>query len=132
MKLTTLGTLLTLAAAAVIAGALGGRLAWGVVAGALCGCAVAGLAAAWQRHVLRTRPERLVSAMAGSFLFKLAFVLMGALAFRYVPSAAERADWRSFLAAFAGAVLVVMLLATAETARLLRGAGAGGEDLEVL
>lgn len=132
MKLTTLGILSTLALAAPIAGSLGGRLAWGVVAGVMCGCAVAGLSAAWQRHLLLTRPERLMAAMAGSFLFKLAFVLLGALAFRYLPGASDRADWRSFLAAFAVSVLVVMLLATAETARRLRGAESGGEGLEAL
>jgi hypothetical protein len=120
MNRTVLVTLAALALSCAAAWRLGGTLGTGVLAGFLCGASVAGLGAAWQMHVIRTRPERVLWATAQSFLFKLFAVLAFALVFRFVDGASERVDWRSFLVTFAAAVFVVMILGAFDNARALK------------
>jgi hypothetical protein len=109
---TTIAILVGGALAALVGWQLGGPQGVGVLAGFLCGASVSGLCAARQRQVLRQRPELLMRVMAESFLFKLAMLLMGALAFRFVEAAAARVDWRSFLLSYVGALLLVVGAAT--------------------
>jgi NhaP-type Na+/H+ or K+/H+ antiporter len=120
MTRTTLATLALLLGAAVLALRLEGRDAMGVVAGALCGSSVSMLGASWQRHTFRTRPQRAFQAVVEVFLFKLAFVLIGTLSFRYVEAAAARIDHRFFLVSFVVTALVIQMVAVFENVRLLK------------
>ncbi len=112
-------SLAVLVSAVFIAAQLEARVGMGVVAGALCGCGVSLLGAAWMRHVFRTRPRQAMQAFVETFLFKLAFVAIGAASFRYIPAAYERVDWQAFLVAFAVSVVIVHTLAVAENVKLL-------------
>lgn len=114
MTLTTAGTLIGLAIAGSLAWFIGGSTGTGLLAGFLCGASVAGLCLAWQRHVLTWHPERLVHVAVAGFLVKLATVLAGALALRYIDTQAEIADWRSFLVAFAASAVLVLIPGTIE------------------
>lgn len=105
--------------AAFVAWRLGGALGAGVVAGYLLGGGIGGLGVLWQRHVLQTRPERAMHAVALSFGAKLFVLGLGALAFRYLDGPAQRIDWRSFLVAFAAAVALVVPVGAADAARAL-------------
>jgi len=125
MTRTTLATLATLLVAAFVAVRLGERLGMGVALGVLCGVSVSALGAAWQRHGFRTSPERSLRTVAEVFLFKLAFLLVGALSLRYVDAAALRADWRAFLVAFVAAAALVHTTSVFENVRLLRAGDAG-------
>jgi hypothetical protein len=55
-------------------------------------------------------------------LLKLAAVLAGALALRFIDSDAEVADWRSFLVAFAASAVLVLIPGTIENMRKLESA----------
>ena len=120
MSRLTLGTLLGMAGATLVAWQLGGALGTGVMAGALTGGALAGLGVAWQLHVLRTCPDKVFAATVSAFLAKIAVVLMGALLLRFFEPAARQADWRAFLIAFAVAVLFVGSLGSLDALRFLR------------
>jgi hypothetical protein len=119
MTHTTTGALIGLAAAAFLAWWIGGSLGSGVLSGFLAGAFVAGLSIAWQRHILSTRPEKLVAAAVLGFLFKLAAVLCGVLALRYLDPEARIADWRSFVVTFAVASVLVLIPGTLENMRRL-------------
>jgi len=121
MTRTTLGILATLLVGVFVATRLGGVEGMGVVAGVLCGTSVAALGAGWQRHVIRTRPKQAMTAMVQTFLFKLAFVTIGAVSFRYIDAAAARVDWKSFLVAFVVSVFLVQTLAVLDNVRFLVG-----------
>jgi hypothetical protein len=116
----TIGTVLGAIAAGVVAWKLGGALGGGVLAGFGLGAGISGLGAMYQRHILLTQPQRSLQAVSISFLAKLAALLIGALAFRYIEAAGQRADWRSFLVAFAVAVLIVLPLGTLDAAKAVR------------
>lgn len=120
MKLTLPGTLVTAASCGAVAWILGGTEGVGVAVGGTMGAGISLLGHQWQQHALRTRPDRAMHAMGVGFLFKLAVVLVGALAFRYVPAAAAVCDWRSFVLAFAAGVLAVMVLGTLDAAFSLK------------
>ena len=120
MKLMFPGTLCAVAVAAVVAWRLGGAEGVGVGVGVAMGAGISMLGHEWQQHALRTRPEAAMRAMLVGFLFKLAVVLSGALAFRYLEPVAARVDWRAFVLAFAAGVLAVMVLGTLDSARALR------------
>lgn len=106
----SIATVLGFCAAFVIAAKLGGALGGGVLAGFTLGAGMSGIGAVYQRHMLRFRPELAMAATTVSFLAKLVALLVGALAFRYIETAAARADWRAFLVAFAAAVAIVLPL----------------------
>ena len=57
--------------------------------------------------------------MIETFLFKLVFVMLGALAFRYIEAAAARVDWKIFLVTFVVAAIVVQTVAVFDSVRLL-------------
>lgn len=95
-------------AALVFASELGGALGAGVLAGYLLGAGLAGLSFLYTRHVLATQPARALQATVVGFLVKLAALLLGALSFRFIEAAGERADWRSFVVAYAAAVALVL------------------------
>jgi MFS family permease len=119
MTHTTTGTLIGLGAAAFLAWWIGGSLGTGLLAGCLAGASVAGVSIAWQRRVLATHPEKLVTAAVAGFLLKLAAVLAGVLALRFLDSEARIADWRSFVVAFAVAAVLVLIPGTLEVVRKL-------------
>jgi len=98
--------------ACLVAARLGGLAGSGVVLGFSLGAGLSGLSFLYTRHVLATHPARVLAAFGVGFLVKLAALLVGALAFRYVPAAAERADWRSFLVAYGAAVALILPLGT--------------------
>ena len=108
--------------ATLLAWRLGGTLGAGVLAGFLSGAGMSGLGVLYQRHVLLTRPERIMQAVAVSFLAKLALLVGGGLSLRFVAEAAARADWRSFLVSFAAAVAVLLPLGALDAARSTRRA----------
>ncbi|MEM7306931.1 MAG: hypothetical protein AAF682_09685 [Planctomycetota bacterium] len=120
MNRLTLGTLVSAACAAVVAFLVGGREGMGGFAGFLLGASLSGFGVAWQLHVFRTAPDRVFGATVSVLLFKLAVLLAGTLAFRYLEPVAEKADWRSFAVAYAAGVLVVMVLGLLDTLTLLK------------
>lgn len=120
MTRTTIVTVVVLLGAALLAFQLEGREAMGVVAGVLCGTSVSMLGASWQRHTFRTRPQRGLQAVVEVFLFKLVFVLMGALSFRYIEAAAARVEHRFFLVTFVVTALVIQTVAVFESVQLLK------------
>jgi hypothetical protein len=113
---SALGALAALALAARPGGALGA----GVLLGYFAGAGLSGLGVLWMRHVLRVRPAGFQKALVVSFLIKLAALLLGALALRFVPAAAARADWQSFLVAYAAAVAIVLPLGSLDAAAIAR------------
>ena len=115
--------------AACVAWRLGGALGNGVLAGYFLGCAVAGLAHAWQVHTMRHRPEQAFTAFGLGFLAKILGLGLGAAIFGTIDALAARVDWRSYLLAFVGAVLVVMVAGTFDHLRFLRGSAARRQAL---
>lgn len=130
MTRSTYASLALLLAALVIASQMGGREGMGVMAGVLCGSGVSLLGAAWMNHVFRTRPRQAMQAFVETFLFKLAFVGIGAASFRYVPAAYARVDWQSFLVAFAVCVVIVHTLAVSDSVKLLTSSAKADQPLE--
>ena len=112
-----IATLLGATAASVTAWQLGGALGNGCLTGFFFGAAISGLGVLVQRHVLLTRPDKIMHAVAATFLVKLAALVVGGIAFRYIPEAAARADWRSFLVAFAGAAALLVPIGALDAAR---------------
>ncbi len=112
MNRLILTVIAALVLALVLAARLGGALGGGVLTGFVLGTGLAGLAFQYQRHVLATRPERALHAAVVGFLVKLAALLLGALAFRFVAPAGAYVDWRSFVVAYAAAVALLLPLAT--------------------
>lgn len=119
MTLTTIATLVGLAASAAIGWSYGGRMGTGVISGYLAGAFVAGLALIAQRRLAAMRPELLSASVMASFLIKAFAMLLLVLAVRYVAPLAEVADARGFLFGFGGATLLVLGPATFETLRTL-------------
>jgi hypothetical protein len=116
----TLGTLAGLGLAAVVAWRLGGALGTGVLGGYLLGASLSGFGVAWQNHLLRTQPKRVLTATVTVYLVKLACLLAAALVFRYVEPAARQVDWRAFLIAFATSVVLVNSIGSLDTLRILK------------
>ena len=125
MTRTTVASLLALAVAGVVAEQLGGRVGLGCMLGALAGTGMCGIGLLHQRHVLGHRPEQAMQSMMVSFLAKLVVLMVGALAFRYLEPVAARADWKSFLIAYAGVVALVLPIGTLDLSRLSSGSGTG-------
>lgn len=101
-----------LAAVSVLAAQLGGALGGGVLAGGVVGGGLTTLAFLYLRHVLATRPARALQAAVVGFLVKLAALLLGALAFRFIEPAGARVDWRAFVIAYAAAVALLLPFST--------------------
>ncbi len=106
---TTITTVFVLGLAALIAWRLGGVVGTGVLVGALGGATVASVGASLQHKIAKTAPKRLFSAFTVGFLLKMLAAFAGALALRYLPEAAARCDWQSFLLAFAVCAVCVMI-----------------------
>lgn len=119
MSRLTAASLVGLAVAGFVAWRLGGALGGGVLAGFLLGASLSGLGCLHQRHVLRTRPEHVMQAVAATFALKLVVLVLGGLAFRYLEPAAARVDWRGFLVAYAAAVALVLPFGALDVARSL-------------
>jgi hypothetical protein len=110
-----------LAAVLAASSALDRHQATGAWLGYLLGAALCGFGILWQGHWLRVDPRRALAAQLEGFLVKIAAVTIGALCFRFVETLAQVADWRAFTVAFAGAVALLLPVATYETARRFRG-----------
>ena len=106
----SLVALLGAVVAAVTANRFGGTLGNGVWAGYLLGAGITGLGLLYQRHALLYHPERVMMAVAVSFLSKLLFLLIGTLTFHFVEAAASRVDWQSFLVAYGVSVAILLPL----------------------
>lgn len=124
IRLTT-ASAVACVAALLVAMRLGGSLGMGVIAGYTLGAGFSGLGVLYQRHTLRTAPERALQAFTISFLAKLVMLLLGALAFRFVDQAAARVDWRSFLVAYAASVALILPLGSLDLLHVLRQSSAG-------
>ena len=120
MTRTTLGILIGLVLAVIVAARYEGALSAGIVGGYLLGGTIAVLAIGWQRHWLRVDLSRAFRATLEGFMMKLGVALLAAVTLRFVPPAGEALDWRGFLVAYASASLLAMLFATAETTRALK------------
>lgn len=120
MTRLTIGTLGGALIAMLCAWSMGGREGTGVLAGYLLGGSLSGFGMAWQMHLLRTRPQRVLLATVTVYLLKLATLLAAVLCFRYLEPAARYVEWRAFLVAFAGGILLVMVVGSLDTLALLR------------
>ena len=130
MSRTSIGTLLGLGCAVLVATLLEGALAGGVIGGYLFGAAIALLAAAWLRHVVRTAPERAMRALLEGFFMKFGGMVLAVVCVRYVPAAAQVADWRAFLVAYAAAALTILVLAALESSKALRAGSVAPSPLK--
>lgn len=116
-------TWITLALTALVAVAcwsVGGSAGTGAFSGWTTGTLFTGLSLAWQRHQLAHHPERVFTALVQGFLFKLAVLVAGAVALRWIAALAEVADWRGFLVGYAIAVALLGASGTAEILRMVR------------
>jgi hypothetical protein len=120
MTRTTLGILLGLGLAALVASRFEGAQATGVLGGYLLGAAVALISAAWMRHSLRQDLGRAMRALVEAFGMKLAVALFAALTLRYVEPAGRVLDWEGFLVAYAAASVLALFLSTFETSKALK------------
>lgn len=119
MTLTTITTLLGLAASCAVAWTLGGREGTGALAGFLAGATVAGAALLAQRRLAVRAPNLIAASIMASFLIKAFAMLALTLTVRYYAPLAEIADARAFLFGFGGATLLVLAPATLDTLRAL-------------
>jgi hypothetical protein len=120
MTRTSIGLLLGLGLAALVASRLEGSLAAGVLGGYLLGGAVALLSSAWLRHSLRMDVGRAMRATMEGFLMKLAVALLAAVTLRYIEPAGRVLEWRGFLLAYTVAAMVAVFLSAFETSRALK------------
>ncbi|MEX1024935.1 MAG: hypothetical protein WD226_07645 [Planctomycetota bacterium] len=118
---TSIAALIGAPIALLVAWELGGRMANGVVAGFLLGAGMTGLGVLYQRHALLHRPKQAFTALGVSMLAKLAVLLLGAMAFRYLEPAAARADWRAFVVAFAASTALLIAFGSWDLAATMRG-----------
>jgi hypothetical protein len=119
MSLTTRTTLVLFALGAGIAWLFGGREGAGVMAGFLCGAAIAGITLAVQRKIALERPRFLLHAVFAGFLIKAFAVLSLTLLVAFVPGVNAAVHPVAFLLAFAATAILILLPATLDTLRLL-------------
>ncbi len=119
MARTTIACLAVLCIAGLTSTQLGSRESGGMWAGVLCGSSVTMLGASWVRHTFMHRPKRAFNAVIETFLFKMVFVMLGALSLRYIEAAAARADWKVFLVAFVVSAFIIQTVSVFESVRLL-------------
>lgn len=120
MTLTNLCLLLLTAIAGVVAWVLGGPTGTGVMLGALLAAGLTGLGLAYQRQTLARRPNLAVGVLGIFMVIKIFALFAGAATLRYVPFAAERADWQAFVLAFAPVAVIALILGAADTMRRLK------------
>ena len=124
MTHTLIATLAGLGLALLVAWGLGGGLEGprpaGVMSGYLFGASVGVLGVSYQRHVLRTAPGSLMSAMVVGFGFKLAGLFVAALVLLFVEPVARVLDARSFILAYAAAALLSLVFGSRDNARMMR------------
>ncbi len=116
----SIASLVVIAVAFGVAMSLGGSLGNGVVAGAGLGCAFSALGAIYMAHTLRTSPKLVLQTFSISFLLKLMVLVIGAVAFRYLPQAAERVDYRGFMVAYAGVIALLVPVGSFDALRGIR------------
>jgi len=116
--------LLALPLAALLAWHLGGTRGAGLLLGGVGGMAIAALGIAWQHHIARTQPTRMLEAFVQSFLAKLAILLMGGLAFRFIEPAAARVDHQSFLLSFAASAVLILFIGAPTVGQCLAASSA--------
>lgn len=111
-----------------VAWSVGGVVGGGILAGYLFGAGLSGLGVLYQQHTLRTRPELAFHAFTIALFVKFVGMVLGAVAFRFVPAAAARADWRSFLVAFAIGAALLLFSGAFDLHRLTKRRGTGFES----
>ena len=114
MTRASLTALACAALAAACAPALPPPLAAGAVAGACAGAAASLWSAARVRRTLLGRAERAMRALVEGFLLKLAVLVAGAVALRWVDALAAHADWRAYALAFGASAVTVLLVSVYE------------------
>jgi len=119
MTLTSITTLAGFALAAAIGWSLGGTQATGVLAGFCAGASIAGLCLVLQRKAAQHRPQLLLQAVLAGFLIKAFSLLALTLLVRLYTPLAEVCDALSFLLAFAGTAIAILVPATLDTLRLV-------------
>lgn len=120
MTRISITSLLACSVAVLVALRLGGPQGNGVLMGFGAGAGISGLGVLYQRHVLLTRPELALRVFTLLFLAKLLALMAGGLVLRYVETAAQRADWKTFLVSFAAAVAVIVPVGSIEALRTLK------------
>ena len=113
----SIASFIALGVAIVIAMQWGGTMGGGVLAGAALGCAFSALGALYMAHTLRTQPRLAMQTFAISFLLKMVVLVIGAVAFRFLPQAAERVDHRGFMVAYAAAIAILVPLGSFDALR---------------
>jgi len=108
------------ATAVAVAWKLGGVLGNGVLVGFATGAGLGGLGVLYQRHIMRTRPERAFHAFAALALAKLAVLLVGGVTLRFLQATQDLVHWKSFLIAYAATVALIVPLGTVGALRNLR------------
>ncbi len=124
MSRTSIVSLLGLGAAVLVASRFEGALSVGVVAGYLCGASIALTSGLWVAHSVQHRPDRAMRSLLEGFLVKLGVLVVATVCMRYIPAVGAVADYRSFLSAYAGAAVLILLMSTLENSRRLRGESA--------
>jgi hypothetical protein len=120
MPLTNVCLTLLLVAAGAVAWNLEGSEAAGVVVGALLAAGLTGLGLAYQRQALRRTPHLAVGILGLFMVVKIFALFAVAATLRFVPALAERADWESFVLAFAPVAVLALIVGAAETMAGLR------------
>lgn len=114
IKLTLLGAVAAFALAAFLGGRAGVAVSLGYVAGAAAALAIG----AGQRALAQGRPGLVIHLVAAGFVAKVFLLLAVILAVRFAGVAPEALDARTFVLAFAGAVLLLVPAATIDLVKL--------------
>jgi hypothetical protein len=113
----TISTLVGCLVAVVVCFVAGGATGTGVLAGFLLGAALGLACLDALRRTARVRPEWAFHAYVLSMGAKLVVMVGATLVLRYAEHLGERVDWRSFLIAYVGASLIVLLVGTPAAVR---------------
>ena len=116
-SLLTLSILFGCVVAAAVFFATGGATGNGVLAGFLLGSALGMACLDALKRTARSRPEKAFHAYMASVGAKLVVMVGATLLLRFAPYLGDRADWRSFLIAYVGASLIVLLAGTPAAVR---------------
>ncbi len=120
MSRASIVSLLGLCVAGFASTRVEGTLSTGILSGYLLGAAAALLSGLWVAHTIRHRPEHAMRALLMGFFLKFTGLLAAALCLRFIAAAAAVADYRSFILAYTGAAVLVLLITTLDNSRSLR------------
>ena len=115
MSLTNVSVLLLIAVAGVVGWNLGGSEGMGVWCGAMFAGGLTLLAHGYQRSTLEQQPHLAIGVLGVFMVVKMFALFAAAALLRYWPYAAERADWKAFVLAFAPVAIVALLVGAVDT-----------------